>query len=82
MPGISSGEVEERTRRPAAPPEGDLRSWLGPSFELGTGIHAERRDWFDRQEAVTRERLHGLISSALRHRGPSRRVVGVTPWNL
>jgi len=54
---------------------------LGPSFELGTGIHAERRDWFDRQEAVTRERLHGLISSALRHRGPSRRVVGVTPWN-
>jgi hypothetical protein len=27
-----------------------------------TGIDAERSDWFDRQETVTRERLHGLLA--------------------
>jgi hypothetical protein len=28
----------------------------------GIGIHAEGRDWFDPQEAVTRQRLHGLLA--------------------
>jgi hypothetical protein len=32
--------------------------------DLGeTGIDAEPDDWFDRQETVTRERLHGLLAA-------------------
>ena len=28
----------------------------------GIGIHAESSEWFDPQEAIPRERLHGLLA--------------------